>query len=141
MWAHFSRQRTCTLPCFCTPRGLIIVTFVMRAMSYRSEWPLLSGLNPRAAASTLGMPETKRSQEVNKRTLFAAIISLIAGSALFAPSFRLVAAVVPAPQERASSQVQQRIELVQNNLLPSVVVKGRPGEMKLAERMEHHKIP
>jgi CubicO group peptidase (beta-lactamase class C family) len=33
------------------------------------------------------------------------------------------------------------MEAVQNGLLPAVAIKGQPAEMKLADRMEHYKIP
>ncbi|HZN12164.1 MAG TPA: serine hydrolase domain-containing protein, partial [Blastocatellia bacterium] len=34
-----------------------------------------------------------------------------------------------------------RASRVENGLLPAVLIKGRPGEMKLADRMRHYKVP
>ncbi len=51
-----------------------------------------------------------------------------------------VAAVVGQPSQGAS-EVEERIRRVENGLLPSVVIKGQPSEMKLADRMKFYKVP
>jgi CubicO group peptidase (beta-lactamase class C family) len=60
------------------------------------------------------------------------------------PSLVLVlvagAAWITAASQKATS-VAERIQRVENGLLPPVLIKGRPAGMKLSERMAHHKVP
>jgi len=42
---------------------------------------------------------------------------------------------------QSQSSVAERIQCVENGLLPAVIIKGRTSAMKLAERMAHYKVP
>jgi CubicO group peptidase (beta-lactamase class C family) len=65
---------------------------------------------------------------------------------LFITAFALLAAgfsarALPAAPYARQSSLAQRIERVENGLLPATVIKGRPGAMKIADRMAFYKVP
>jgi CubicO group peptidase (beta-lactamase class C family) len=47
---------------------------------------------------------------------------------------------VAAPLQNEAT-VRERVQRVENGLLPAVVIKGQTAPMKLAERMAHYKVP
>jgi CubicO group peptidase (beta-lactamase class C family) len=94
----------------------------------------LAALSPAAT----GLPTSSASLcHVPAAELATSLAALSPAVAALSPT---VAGLLPA-QTGSSTAVQERIQAVQDGLLPSVVVKGRAAEMKLAERMEHYQIP
>src|SRR5262249_29003982 len=74
-------------------------------------------------------------------SLFTAVLFAFTGLALRMSVLPGTSRASSAAQAPPSRSVQERIDAVQNSLLPSVAIKGRPPEMKLTDRMEYYKIP
>jgi CubicO group peptidase (beta-lactamase class C family) len=73
--------------------------------------------------------------------LLVALLAVFAGFALVIAGPGGPAIPVPLQEVRTSGAIQQRIEAVQNGLLPAAAVKGQPAETKLTDRMQYYKIP
>jgi CubicO group peptidase (beta-lactamase class C family) len=75
--------------------------------------------------------------------LFGIMVLMVTGSVPYARAIEGAAATSSevAARKAPAQSVQEREDAVTKSLLPAVVIKGRSGEMRLADRMEHYKIP
>ncbi len=68
------------------------------------------------------------------------LIAALALAAIF-PTGLATRTLVSFASSQNSTDVAERIKRVENNLLNSIAIKGKPSAMKLADRMAHYKVP
>src|SRR5262245_64159973 len=74
------------------------------------------------------------------------LLTVVAGLLVFsvnvpAPRKLTTALAVASASAQGANEVEERIRRVENGLLPAVMIKGQPAEMKLADRMKFYRIP
>src|SRR5215471_8162228 len=84
----------------------------------------------------------KRKRAVYLITIFLVLVGLPISPSLLGNNGRYAAVrAEPSRHSQEPLSIQERIEAVQNGLLPPETGNGRPAEMKLGARMAYYKIP